>query len=185
MRNRQPFLWVALLAVTTPAYGDQEASNVPIVRASEYGRCYVRAVPEDLYGSGGTTTVFRVEKEEDVPLHSYSWFSQQIFIECNVSDSKTPVGVAVVRLGPWQRGHRASSDHLAIGFYFKGKVLREYSTLDIAGSPDNVSRSVSHYAVIHKVLGFRGSGGNQYAFDVETTSGRTLSFDPATGEIVD
>ena len=91
----------------------------------------------------------------------------------------------MVRLGPWPRGHKATSDHLAIGFNFKGNVLREYSTLDIAGAPDKVSRSVSHYTVIRKVLGFRSLGGNEYAFDIETTSGKTLSFDPSSGEILE
>ncbi|MCP5120088.1 MAG: hypothetical protein GY953_55535 [bacterium] len=184
MRGGRTFLCAALLASAFPAFGDQEAGNVVVVRASEHGRCYAKSVPDDLYGGKGNTTVFRVSKGEDVPLHSYNWFSQRIFIECNVSDSKTPVGVAVVRLGPWPRGHQATSEQLAIGFNFKGNVVKEYSTLDIAGSPDNVSRSVSHYTVIRKALGFRRLSGNEYAFEIETTSGRTLALDPATGEII-
>jgi hypothetical protein len=167
-----------------PALGDDEASNVAIVRASEYGQCYAKSVPDELYGTAGTTNVFRVEKDRDVSVHSYDWFSQRIFIECNVSDSKTPTGVSVIRLGPWSRGHLARADQLAIAFYFKGQMLKEYSTLDIAGSPENVSASVSHYTVIEKVLGYRRLGGNRALFDVETVAGRTITFDAASGEIV-
>ena len=176
--------FAAVLLWALPALGDQEASNVAIVRASEYGQCYAKSVPDELYGAAGTTTVFLVGKEQDAPLHSYDWFSQQIFIACNVSDSKTPTGVSVVRLGPWSRGRVARADQLAIGFYFKGRMLKEYSTLDIAGSPENVSASVSHYTVIEKVLGYRQLGGNHALFDVETVDGRTISFDAASGEIV-
>ncbi|NJK42400.1 MAG: hypothetical protein HC937_01200, partial [Aquincola sp.] len=55
-----------------------------------------------------------------------------------------------------------------------GKTVREYSTLDIAGKPDNVSSSVSHYTVIEEVLGFRWVRGNEYVFELRTTDGRTL-----------
>ena len=170
-------VWLVLAAVI-PAPADDEASNVAHVVASSYGRCYAKSVPEEYYGSQGTTRIFRVEKDQDLPLHSFDWFSQRIYIACNVSDNKTPTGVSVVRFGSWARGHVASSDDLALGFYFKGKLLKEYSTLDIAGTPDNVSASVSHYTVIEEVLGYKWIDGNEYAFRVTTTDGRTLSFDP-------
>ena len=175
-------LWSLLVAVI-PARADQEASNVAHVDASSYGRCYAKSVPEEYYGGKGTTHIFRVGKEQDVPLHSFDWFSQRVYIVCNVSDNKTPVGVSVVRFGPWARGHAASSEHLALGFYFKGELLKEYSTLDIAGAPDNVSQSVSHYTVIEEVLGYERQDGNGYLFRVKTHDGRMLAFDPATGEL--
>ena len=167
----------------SPLYGDQEAGNTPHVRASEYGRCYAKSVPHESYGSEGVTQIFRVGEDKDVLLHVYPWFSQSIHLVCNVSDSKTPVGVSVVRFGPWARGRQAREDHLAVGFYFKGTKVKEYSTLRIAGTPDNVSASVSHYTVIDEVIGFRWLRANEYAFDVRTTDGRTLSFDPVTGEV--
>lgn len=61
--------------------------------------------------------------------------------------------------------------------------MKEYSTLDIAGAPDNVSRSVSHYTVIEDVLGYERQDGNGYLFRVATNDGRVLAFDPATGEL--
>ncbi len=172
-----------LCLVAQPGFADEEASNRPIVQASRYGQCYAKSTPEESYGSKGKTTVYRVGGAEDAALHTYDWYSQQIFIECNVSDGKGPVGTAVVRLGPWARGHVASGEHMAIGFNFDGRVVKEYSTLDIAGEPDNVERSVSHYIVIRQILGFRALTGNEYAFDVETISGQIVSYDPATGEV--
>jgi hypothetical protein len=54
--------------------------------------------------------------------------------------------------------------------------------LEIAGEPDNVSQSVSHYTVVEEVLGFRWVRGNEYVFEVRTTDRRTLAFDAVSGE---
>ncbi|HUG81936.1 MAG TPA: hypothetical protein VML01_09750 [Bryobacterales bacterium] len=176
-------LLATLIAAGGAAYADEEASNTAHVAASEYGRCYAKSVPAESYGGKGTTNVFLVGDSQDTLAHSYDWFSQRVWIECNVSDGLTPTGVSVVRFGPWARGHAASSGHLAIGFYFKGKMLKDYSTLDIAGDPENVSTSVSHYTVFEEVRGYRRLGGNEAVFEVKTTDGRTLAFDAATGEL--
>jgi hypothetical protein len=111
----------------------------------------------------------------------YQWFSQRIFLACSVAVGDSPVGLSVVRFGPWARGQEASARDLALAFYRGSRLLRRYSTLDIAGRPTNVSQSVSHYTVIDSVLGYRWVTGNQYRFEVRTINGRTLSFDPATG----
>ena len=173
---------VALIAVSGTAYADEEASNTTHVAASEYGRCYAKSVPAESYGGKGTTYVLQVNDSQDTLLHTYDWFSQEIQLACNVSDGLTPTGISLVRFGPWARGRVASREQLAVGFYFKGKKLKEYSTLDIAGEPENVSTSVSHYTVFEKVLGYRWLGGNKAVFEVKTSDGRMLSFDPATAE---
>lgn len=160
---------------------DDEASNVPHVAASSYGRCYAKAIPDSLYGQAGRTRVYWVRAREDSLLASYRWFSQRIFLECNVAVGDGPVALSVVRFGPWARGHAASARDLALAFYRGSRLLRSYSTLDIAGRPSNVSASVSHYTVIDSVIGYRWIDGNRFRFDVRTTDGRLLSFDPATG----
>ena len=141
-----------------PLEGDQEAGNTPHMTVSKYGRCYAKSVPEERYGGKGITKVFTVGREQDQLVHRFDWFSQSLYLACNVSDSKTPVGVSLVRLGPWPRGRVATAAHPAIAFYYKGKEVKGYSTLDIAGDPENVSASVSHHTVIEKVVGFRRLG---------------------------
>ena len=173
---------VLALVAALPVHGDQEVWNSAHVVGGDYGRCYAKSVPSESYRGKGVTRVFRVSDSEDALVQSYNWFSQQIHIACNLSNGLTPTGISVVRFGPWARGHRASADQLAIAFYFKGGTLKEYSTLDIAGCAENVSASVSHYTVIEEVIGYRWLGGNRASFDVKTTDGKTLSFDPATGE---
>lgn len=170
------------LAVCLPLLADQEAGNRPIVAVSEYGACYAKSVPAEGYGNAGKTRIYRVTEGDDELVDEYDWFSQQIYLVCNASDSTRPTGVAVVSRGPWARGHEAGDDVLAIAFHYDGKTVREYSTLEIAGKPENVSASVSHYTVIEEVLGFRWLRSNEYVFEVHTTDGRTLAFDAVTGE---
>ena len=160
---------------------DDEASNVPHVAASSYGRCYAKAVPDSLYGQAGRTRAYWVRARQDSLLASYDWFSQRIFLECNVASGDGPVALSVVRFGPWARGQEAKAQDLALAFYRGPRLLRRYSTLDIAGRPSNVSASVSHYTVIDSVIGYRWVDGNRYRFDVRRTDGQVLSFDPATG----
>lgn len=181
-------LWLASLAVLAPLRSgarvgsvDDEASNVPHVTASSYGRCYAKAVPDSLYGQAGRTRAYWVRAREDSLLASYDWFSQRIFLECNVATGDGPVALSLVRFGPWARGQEAKRQDLALAFYRGPRLLRRYSTLDVAGRPSNVSASESHYTVIDSVIGYRWVGGNRYRFDVRTTDGRVLSFDPATG----
>jgi hypothetical protein len=73
---------------------------------------------------------------------------------------------------------------MAIAFYFRGVLVRQYSTLEIAGSPEKVSRSVSHYTVIRRIDGYREQRGNFSTFEIFTTDGRAVTFDPTTGAIL-
>jgi hypothetical protein len=176
---------IALMGVaigTGSAIVDDEASNVPHVAVSAYGRCYAKSVPDSLYGQSGRTSIYYVRRTTDSLLNTYPWFSQRILLECNVASGDGPVGLSVVRLGPWARGQKASARDLALAMYRGNALLRSYSTLDIAGTADNVQASVSHYTVIDSVIGYRVVSGNRYRFDVHTVDGRHLSFDPATGE---
>ena len=141
-------LLTVALALATTAIADQERSNTPHVRAGQYGHCYVRAVPEEPYGSAGETTIYLVEREGDKKLYSFDWFAQRVFIECRVTNGEARTAPAVVRLGPWPRGHRATEQDLAIAFYWGDRLVKRYSTLDLAGEPDNVISSVSHYTVV-------------------------------------
>jgi hypothetical protein len=161
-----------------PAGADDEASNVAYVKASKYGRSYAKCIPAELYGSKGVTKVYLVRDGEDQLESSYPWYSKEVYL------LDRPGGVSVVRLGISLRGLSAKREDLAIGFYFSGKTLKEYSTLDIAGTPDNVGRSVSHYTVFKEVAGYRETKGGAI-FDVVAVGGRVSSFDVRTGEILE
>lgn len=203
MLNVDRLLLLVLIGVlcSSPALADREASNVAHVVVGPHGRCYAKSVPEHIYDPDGEprqqgrTMVYRVESSEDVLVRTYPWFSQRLFVHCGTGDQ-----ITVVRLGPWHRGHDPSDDHLAIGFYRGGKLLKRYSTLDISGDERtenggfsayaNVSASVSHYSIfrsgpeMQKVTTSNGPVFEEHwVIRAETVDGRLLVFDLETGEV--
>ena len=78
----------------------------------------------------------------------------------------------------------SNRDDLAIAFHTNGALVRSYSTLDIAESPENVSRSVSHYQIFGEVPGVRRPYGNALYFTVELHDASLLTFDLENGEMV-
>jgi hypothetical protein len=161
-----------------PARADEEASNRTYVQSATYGTYYAKSIPAESYGTKGTTRIYLVQEKDDQLVTTFDWYAPQIAL------MGTSKGCAVVRFGVWARGRKASPDELAIAFYLNGKLLHSYSTLDLAGTPDNVSSSVSHYTIIDKTLGFRWINSNSWAFDIQTTDHRLLSFDPDTGTLL-
>jgi len=184
MRAATYFIAVAICAAPAPALADDEASNAPVVVASEHGNCYAKSVPASAYGSEGRTIVYAVEAGADREIATYNWYAQRLRLACNVEGRDGRVAASIVQFGPWPRGRVATADTLAFAFYRGGVLLRRYSTLDVAGRPDNVRASVSHYEVIGEIAGYAWLDGNRYAFAVRTVDGRTLSFDAGTGEAI-
>ena len=203
MRDSGQLLLIALLGlmIASPALADDEAGNVPHVAAGPYGRCYAKSVPrhirdpEDQPRQQGVTKVYRVGDAEDVLVNVYDWFSQRLFVRCSPTDD-----IVVVRAGPWQRGHDPQEDHLAIAFYRGGKLIKSYSTLDIAGGEEandgglskyrNVSASVSHYTVFasgpESIKTTTADGPvftESWEIVATTIDGRSLTFGLETGEV--
>jgi hypothetical protein len=130
--------------------------------------------------------VRRWTREVRIALKSTSYglvLAKELYLQCHTQLPGGRSATSVVQLGPWARGQKASRDDLALAFYAGGALLRRYSTLDIAGSPDRVSASVSHYRVIARVDGYVPNG-SRSAFAIVTEDGRRLLFDPATGDLV-
>ncbi len=175
MKSKFIYLIVFLL-INTRVSADDEVSNRPVVRSSEYGTMYAKSVPQEYYGQIGKTRVYLVGKESDVFVCEYGWYAGEIYMGGEG-------GNTLVRFGPWSRGRQPQKDHLAIGFYRDGKVLREYSTLEMKSLGSGLSNSVSHYTVLNKRIGFRWVQGNSYVYEVEGESGKKFSFDLKTGSL--
>jgi hypothetical protein len=172
-----------VLVAASSALADDEAANKPrfvngIVTGAPPGSCYAKSVPDAYWGMKGTTKVYVTAKGKERLVTTFPWYASRLHLKCR----RGPDGVmtvTVVRLGPWQRGQRASNDHLALAFYENGRELARYSTLDLAGRPDNVRPSVSHYRVIKRIKGLIAPN----HFRLTLVDGRTLTFDLATGRI--
>lgn len=171
-------LALGMLLAAGTASADDEASNRPVVRSSEYGICFARSTPCEDWGSSGETLVYFVGLDEDEVIARYDWFSSEIHLG-------GPGDRTVVRFGPWQRGSAPDSSHFALGIYRDGEAIREYSTLELVEAGSGISRSVSHYEVFGARLGFRWLDSGACVFEVEGVDGAVMSFDLATGDILD
>jgi hypothetical protein len=184
MRNPILAFLAVGLAVSQSVWGDEEAANRPYVRASQSGSCYARAVPENPQGTKGTTTIYAVAPNGDKPLYSFSWYAASLYVECALGSAGRQLATSLVRFGEWPRGGQATVDQLALAFYVGDRLVGQYSTLDVAGSPKNVLASKSHYRVVDRVLGYRWVESNVAVFEIVTTDGRTMTFDPITGDLL-
>src|SRR5574341_355666 len=113
-----------LTALCVQAVADDEAANHPVVRSSEYGGAYAKSVPDESYGQKGKTRVFSVGKDRDTLICEYDWYASEIYIGGSGEGT-------LIRFGPWHRGSKPQENHLALGIYRNGKMLREYSTLEL------------------------------------------------------
>lgn len=179
--RKWPYLALVVL-VATAIRADKESANFPHVTASRFGRCYARSIPNGPWGPEGKTSVYWVDPKGDQLVHTFDWYSKEFYLECDLVSPKGPAPVSVVRPGPWHSGRRAEKGHLAFEFYWDGALVASYSTLELAGSPENVQASASHYRVIERVLGYRNYGPTEFQFTVETIDGRTLVFDAKSGK---
>jgi hypothetical protein len=172
-----------------PSHADTYSENWVFVAAATtdgttgQGDRYAKCIPAEFFGTNGVTKIYRVGKDQDVLEHTYPWYTTVIHL--SGASEKT----SVVRFGPWNSGHRANTNDLALAFYYDGRLLKSYSTLDIAGKPDNVGFSVSHYSWSGAIRGYGyinspSSDHHIYGFMLKTHDGRTLCFDVKTGEII-
>lgn len=101
-------------AAPTAALADDEASNRPVVFASQVGNCYARSIPSGTYGDEGRTEIYFVEAEADRLIHTYAWYAHTLRLECNITGPDGSIGHSVVQFGPWPRGQEADEDTLAL-----------------------------------------------------------------------
>jgi hypothetical protein len=180
----------ALLAPAGAVVGDTEGTAQLYVKSSVTdgtayrGDRYAKCFPGDGRGTKGRTLIYRIRVDADELEDTYDWYSWDVHL------AGTSKGTVVVRVASGFRGHHANKDDLAVGLYIHGKVLKEYSSLDLAKGPDHVRPSVSHYAWCRRVIGFRwltapGAAALKFGFAVETVDGRLLCFDTVTGALLD
>src|SRR5581483_1632307 len=172
---------IALL-LTQQVLGDVEQTNDPVIAAGDSGTCYAKSVPNDNAGKESITTVYQVRRERDEPSEIYYWYARNLFVLCNIwrgNKSET----TVVRIGPWARGFEANDDDLAIAFYVASRLVKRYTTLDIAGSAGNVFATVSHYSVFEYYKGFERQDNGTFDFVAVDAKGKEFRFSAETGEL--
>ena len=88
-------------------------------------------------------------------------------------------------MGPWNRGHEPKKGDLAVAFYKNGKLLKEYSVIDLVEDKNKVIATVSHYFWLDRELGSEAERKLDWnnVFYLKTIDGIIYQFDATTGEI--
>jgi hypothetical protein len=168
---------------------DSEGSPYAYVAAAWDGRYYFKMIPgkrpepyryltgeeRDAVEIGSIGIAYEVlpDGSSKELWRTEGWYSYRVYLSRD--------GNCLVRMGPWNRGQEPSKDDLAIAFYRKGKLLKEYSTEQLMRDKSKVQKSISHYRWIeyqHEPE-IRSDG----YFHLRTLDGMSYSFDIETGEI--
>jgi hypothetical protein len=169
---------LAICMASSPCFADKEISSQAVLFSNSSGFYYVKSVPnsrEDQYS--GTTRVYRTKSEKDELLCEYNWYASRLWLFFDGND------LILVRLGPWHRTGTDPKKELEVGFYKNGKVIKEYTALEVALDNKNFIQSQSHYAITSRVKGLVIGKEANY-FEIHTFDGRDLRFDLSDGSIL-
>jgi len=179
--------FIALAAMATMpmnAMADSPAAPRPWVATSKHGDFVFKMVPPKWKEEGNKYVVERepfgvtYEISEDGEFkevwRTEGWYTFEGYLSED--------GRYFVRFGPWASDQKNHTD-LAIAFYDRGKLIKQYQVKELIRKPDLLEDSVSHYmwrpAIQTKPNGFYGG-----TFHLVMIDKTTYSFDYETGEII-
>ncbi|MHC4757450.1 MAG: hypothetical protein ACYTE8_02225 [Planctomycetota bacterium] len=162
---------------------DLSAPPIPYVRASQQGRFFFKMVPAKSTRTGYRQGVegeafgvaYSVEKNGSFKERwkTSGWYSRTVFLSND--------GKYLVRIERFGLGQEPTKDCLAIAFYNKGKLLKEYTTSDLVKDKSKVIKTVSHYMWLARENGILRLD-SQNVFHLKTIDGIIYQFDVTTGE---
>ena len=163
---------------------DSPAAPRPWVATSERGDFFFKMVPPKWKEEGDSYAVERepfgitYEISEDGEFNEVwrteGWYTFEGYLSED--------GRYFVRFGPWASDQENHTD-LAIAFYDRGKLLKEYQVKELIKKSDLLEDSVSHY-VWRPVIQSKPNGFYGGTFHLVMIDKTTYSFDYETGEII-
>ncbi len=168
---------IILIALIIPvtAFADSEVMPKPLLFVDATHTYYLKLIPgEGFRTEQAKGSVYKVSKGNDELQYEFSgWYSFSILL--------SPGGEYIARLGPWPRIEIPPEKMLAIAFYKKGKLMRQYMVSDLVKDPRSLPRSVSHYEWGGK-LEWTGNWWEN-TVQVVTKENRVIKFDITNGQM--
>jgi hypothetical protein len=172
------------LAPLPALMADSPAPPVPWVTTSESGDYLFKMVPPKWRKEGGDYVIDREafgvaykisgEGEFQEMWRTQGWYTFKGYL----SDD----GLHFVRFGPWASDQKEHSD-LALAFYERGKLIKQYEVRELIKKPDLLEDSVSHYRWQPEIQSVP-NGFKDGSFHLVMIDKTTFTFDRTTGEIL-
>ncbi|MBF0388011.1 MAG: hypothetical protein HQL20_09200 [Candidatus Omnitrophica bacterium] len=160
---------LVIIAFCSPAF----ATRIKIIKSSNllYSTC---GNPEEPYGP---IRICKGSSSQDVVYSIYD----DVYVVAISDDGQMVVGTG----GVFFKGNEAKDSDIALAFYNKGKSIKKYSALEIAGSKNNVRLDRALIKGSYEVFeDIDGGSIKEKLFEIRTVDGRVLMFDIRTGELV-
>lgn len=169
-------LWVCSLLLRGGLQADNPRSNEAYETKSANEDFSISMIPEGYGGEEGRGTAYRLKEGIKTTLWSVGWFAQKVELSNSGDD--------LVRYGPWASDLTGWTD-LAIAFYRKGKLVKQYQVKDLLKDASRLDETASHYywqpQTTTRPVGFSADGKTYHLVMVDRT---TYDFDVSTGMIL-
>lgn len=162
-----------------PPLAAKKAPNRPYVQSFEGGEFYARCVPAQMFGTEGTTKIFRVGAKSDVLLDTYAWYSPGRPVL-----AWTPVDgrVSVLTFTP---DHSTTGPNAVLALYHGGRLLKAYTANEVrqmGGQMVKHDEEALPSLVAQRVETDQIPGTNEQVFSIFDRAGHRLRFDMRTGD---
>jgi hypothetical protein len=156
------------------ALADSVAPNKKWKTSSADGKYFIEMIPRSDYGEEGEGIVTHYSSGKI--LWKIGWFARLVALSND--------GVHLVRFGPWAGDKKRLSD-LAISFYEKDKLLKEYLVRDLVRDRTKLEETKSHYFwQANKSSIAQGFSADNKTFTVVTLDGIAYIFNVSKGFII-
>lgn len=137
MRNFIIAGFLLLTVLSESAFADKEKVNDQYSVTSPNGKFVIEMIPSTNFGEAGKGFAFATsDVQHKDTLWRVDWFAKKVFLADD--------GLHLIRFGPWAKDKKGLTDN-AIGFYKKGKALKQYLVKDLVKDKKSISATVSHY----------------------------------------
>lgn len=139
---------ILFLVQTSFVLADQEGPQTTKITASSQGNHFFKMVAQKKHFDGKKFVIdreaygvcYKVNKEGDLKevWKTKGWYSSEVFLSND--------GKYLVRMGPWNRGHKPNANDLAVAFYKDGVQIKKYATTELVKNLKSIVHWVSHYS---------------------------------------
>lgn len=114
------------------------------------GKYFARSEPEFPFEltQKGETKVYQIENGDDWEVYSFDWYCRNVYL------TEFDNTLYTARVNSAHYGILASHRDTCLSLYKKDKLIKSYTTLDLAKHPNNVYNYSEFYSVIRSANGF-------------------------------